>query len=64
MKIGVAMITTLFGITSHIADEANVSEADAIYNLRVEIVEFGTFSDDGDIFKADPRINTDKCGAE
>lgn len=64
VKVGVAVFTNLFGISTHIADESNISEAEAIYNLRVEIAEFGTFSDDGEIFKADPRINEDKCGAE
>lgn len=40
----------------------NINEADAIYNLRVEIVEFGTLSEDGEMFRADPRINDEKCG--
>lgn len=64
VKVGVAIFTNLFGITTHIIDETNVSEADAIYNLRVEIVEFGTLSEDGEMFKSDPRINDEGCGIE
>lgn len=42
----------------------NIEEADAVYNLRVEIVEYGTLSEDGEIYRSDPRINDDKCGVE
>jgi len=52
------------GITTAVVDEANISEADAIYNLRVEIVEYGTLSEDGEMFKTDPRVNEEKCGIE
>ena len=57
-KITAAIATKFVDLTTYSIQQANVEENNALYNLKVEVVQ-----DLEEDMVADSRINEDKCGA-
>lgn len=55
-RIALGMVTKIIGIKLFNAKNSNVNEREALYNLKVEVL-------DGDVFYGDQRIRSNQCGA-
>ena len=55
-RIALGMVTKVIGIKLFNAKNSDVNEREALYNLKVEVL-------DDDVFYGDQRIRTDQCGA-
>lgn len=54
-----SVATKITGLATNVAQETNIDEQDALYNLKIEVVN----ATDGN-WTTDERIKEDQCGAE